>query len=116
MAVLSTHTLNAVDGTHAAGIAVTLYRIAPSGEPCEVFSSATDEGGRLSRTVDLSAGGEAARFELVLQTGAYFDAQGLPGRGIVPEVVIRLDMPDPDARYHVPLILSPNGYSVWWSG
>ena len=35
---------------------------------------------------------------------------------IMPEVVFRLRLPDPDARYHVPVIVSPHGYSVWWSG
>ena len=34
----------------------------------------------------------------------------------MPVVVFRLRLSDPDARYHVPLIASPHGYSVWWSG
>jgi 5-hydroxyisourate hydrolase len=31
------------------------------------------------------------------------------------EIVLRFAMPDPASRYHMPVILSPHGYSVWWS-
>ena len=60
----------------------------------------------------------AARFaERVFHTGEYFDREGLvaPAR-IMPSIVFRLQLPDPDARYHVPVIVSPHGYSAWWSG
>jgi 5-hydroxyisourate hydrolase len=30
-------------------------------------------------------------------------------------VVIRFCMPDPEAAYHMPLVMAPNGYSVWLS-
>ncbi|WP_282610897.1 hydroxyisourate hydrolase [Pelagibius sp. Alg239-R121] len=117
MAVVSSHTLNSVNGTHAGGIAVGLYRLAANGERTAVFQTAMDEGGRLSETVNLSAEDGQAQFELVFQTGAYFALQSLPQDGlqIMKEVVIRFTMPDPDARYHIPLMLSPNSYSVWWS-
>ena len=36
--------------------------------------------------------------------------------GRLSSFVFRLRLPDPDARYHVPVIVSPHGYSVWWSG
>jgi len=115
MAVLSSHTLNAVDGTHAGGIRVELIRVDPSGGRVQVLATETDAGGRFQETVE--APDPASRYELVLQTGAYFAARGIPREGAqtVEEVVIRFAMPDPEARYHMPLILSPNGYSVWWS-
>lgn len=118
MATLTSHTLNAVDGTHAAGVAVALYRVLPSEKRLEVFSTVTDEGGRIAETVDTAIAGPDAVFELVFATGAYFDEMRLPPAGLKPvrQVVIRLEMPDPDARYHIPVILAPNGYSVWWSG
>jgi 5-hydroxyisourate hydrolase len=54
---------------------------------------------------------------MVLQAGAYFAARApeKEGRQIVREVVIRFAMPDPEARYHIPLILAPHSYAVWWS-
>ena len=56
-------------------------------------------------------------YELVFRTGPYFAAQSLPQRTkqIVKEIVIRFSMPDPDASYHIPLMIAPNSYSVWWS-
>jgi 5-hydroxyisourate hydrolase len=117
MATVSSHTLSSVDGTHAGGIGVALHRLDPSGARVTLFETATDEGGRLSETVALTPGDADARFELVFQTGDYFAAQPIPvtGMQIIREVVIRLAMPDPDARYHIPLMLAPNSYSVWWS-
>jgi len=34
---------------------------------------------------------------------------------ILEEIVIRFTMLDPEARYHIPVIMSPNSYSCWWS-
>ncbi len=118
MAILSTHTLNSVDGSHAGGIALSLVRIEPGGQRSEVLRGATDEGGRFSQELTLSEGDRAATFELVLQTGAYFEAKGAQTTPmqICRETVIRFQMPDPDARYHMPMMLAPNSHSVWWSG
>ena len=117
MAIISSHTLNSVDGTHAGGIEVALFRIEPSGQRELIFETHSDEGGRLSERVELSLEDAAVHFELVLQTGAYFDAEAVPinDRQILEEVVIRFTMPDPEARYHIPMMLAPNSYSVWWS-
>ncbi len=115
MAVVSSHTLNAVDGTHAGGIAVALYKLGVDDTRTEVFRTEMDEGGRLSETV-LDPDGTAT-YELVFRIAAYFAArkQQSGTQQILDEVVIRFSMPDPDGRYHIPLILAPNNYSVWWS-
>ena len=115
MATISSHTLNSVDGTHAGGIKVTLCRLGADGARAVVFETATDDGGRFSETVD---GPDAnATYELVFETGAYFSgrAQQTDRPQFLREIVIRLQMPDPEERYHLPLMLAPNSYSVWWS-
>jgi len=114
MAVISSHTLNGVDGTHAGGIRVQVHeRI--SGKL--LFDSKTDDGGRLLQEVDISASGSDATYEMVFETGPYWQARDVPRKTpqIMTDVVVRFQMPDPDARYHIPVILSPNSYSVWWS-
>jgi 5-hydroxyisourate hydrolase len=116
MAVVTTHLLNSVLGTHAGGVGIELLRIEPSGVRTVMFERETDVGGRLAATVKIEK--EApAEYELVLQTGNYFSAQSLPQptKQIVKEVVIRFSIPDPDANYHIPLMIAPNSYSVWWS-
>ncbi len=118
MATLSTHTLNSVDGTHAGGIPVTLTRIDADGRRTELFRQATDEGGRLTKEIDPQDLKPGAVYEMVLDVGAYFSAMTPPPRGprFIREVVMRLEMPDPDGRYHIPFVLAPNAYSVWYSG
>ncbi|MGI9388775.1 MAG: hydroxyisourate hydrolase [Boseongicola sp.] len=117
MAIVSSHTLNSVDGTHAGGIVVTLTRIDADGKRTTVFETATDDGGRLSQDIDSEAIGPGASFEMIFQSGAYFEQMNLPASGLktVRDIVIRFEMPDPEARYHLPVMLAPNSYSVCWS-
>lgn len=115
MAIISSHTLNSVDGTHAGGIAVTLTAIAADGTRSVVFETATDEGGRIAETVE--APDPAVTYELVFGTGAYFAGRGQQGetRQFVQDVVVRFVMPVPDERYHFPVMTAPNSSSIWWS-
>ncbi len=117
MAILSTHTLNSVDGSHAAGVGLQLIQINKDGERCVMIDSATDEGGRFSTTLELSAIDTQANYEMVLQSRDYFAELGLGGTGAqtVHEVVMRFSMPDAERRYHIPFMLAPHSYSVWWS-
>lgn len=117
MAILSSHTLNSVDGTHAGGVGISLIRIDANGERNPILTNETDSGGRFLQDLDLSEEDCTCTFELVLQSGAYFEIQS-PKRDaiqILKEIVIRFEMPDPNGRYHIPLMLAPNSYSVWWS-
>ena len=114
MAVLSSHFLDGTNGTHAAAVGVTLIHLDLDGGRQTVFSAFSDDGGRFTHDVDAIAGG---KYEMVIASGAYFDRQVLPHDGvqILEEIVIRFTMPDPEARYHIPVIMSPNSYSCWWS-
>ena len=58
---------------------------------------------------------EAGTYELVFEAGAYFDRLGLslPTPKFLDQVVIRFGIDDADAHYHVPLLLSPYGYSTY---
>jgi 5-hydroxyisourate hydrolase len=80
-----------------------------------IFGEKMDEGGRLSK--EISEPDDTAVYELVFKTGDYFKALAIDRNGpqISNEVVIRFEMKDPDGKYHIPLMLSPNSYSVWWS-
>lgn len=117
MAIVSSHTLDAVEGLHAGGVTVTLRRLARDGTATVVFCTQTDPGGRLSEAVDITPEHADAEYEMAFATGAYFDARPAPspGRRIVRDVILRFSMPDPEGRYHLPVILAPNGMSAWWS-
>lgn len=117
MAVVTTHLLNSVLGTHAGGVGIGLLRIEPSGVRTIVFDRETDAGGRLAETVKIADEHAGADYELVFRTGSYFATQSLPqpAKQIVKEIAIRFSMPDPNGSYHIPLMIAPNSYSVWWS-
>lgn len=112
MATLSTHVLNGVDGTHAGGVAIHLVNLTSG---VELLRAATDAGGRLSETVDLTDADSADLFELTFAAGPYWREQGMEGMPIVGEIALRFVMPVRDARYHIPVILSPNSHSCWVS-
>ncbi|MGX1771210.1 hydroxyisourate hydrolase [Nocardia brasiliensis] len=102
MSTLSTHVLDAVRGTPAAGIAVTLY-----GDAGQLDSGSTDADGRIA-----GLGGElpAGIYRLAFDTGAYFAAQQV--ETFYPEVCVSFAVTVP-RHYHVPLLLSPFAFSTY---
>lgn len=112
MATLSSHVLNGSDGTHAGSIAMKLVNIDTG---VILFESSTDEGGRFSQSVDLANAVAEHRYELIVSTEEYWLSKDVASDQCIDEIVLRFRMPDPDARYHKPLIISPNSYSTWSS-
>ena len=110
MATLSSHLLNSVNGTHASGVKVTINQINSSGEKVIFFESETDNGGRILKDFDLSKDDCNCDYEMVCKTADYFSE-----KKIVSEIIIKFRMEDPKKKYHLPIIISPNGYSIWWS-
>ena len=110
MATISSHLLNSVDGTHANGIKVTIYQINSSGEKKIFFETETDEGGRILKDFELSNNDCVCEYEMVCKTADYFSE-----KKIVSEIIVKFKMEDPKKKYHLPIIISPNGYSIWWS-
>ena len=110
MATLSSHLLNSVNGTHANGVKVIINQINTSGEKVIFFESETDNGGRILKDFDLSKDDCNCDYEMVCKTSDYFSK-----KKIVSEITIKFRMEDPKKKYHLPIIISPNGYSIWWS-
>ncbi|WP_136661584.1 hydroxyisourate hydrolase [Nitratireductor sp. XY-223] len=112
MAVISSHVLNGTDGTHAPGIPVVLKNLA-SGEI--LFDSSTDEGGRLCEQVDIAGYDPATEYELCFRVGIFWQGRAWEHTPIAREIVFRILMPANSARYHIPLIISPNSCACWTS-
>jgi 5-hydroxyisourate hydrolase len=110
MATLSSHLLNSVNGTHASGVKVIINQINSSGEKVIFFESKTDNEGRILKDFDLSKDDCNCDYEMVCKTSDYFSE-----KKIVSEIIIKFRMEDPKKKYHLPIIISPNGYSIWWS-
>jgi len=103
MTSVSTHILDTALGRPAAGVAVRLaVRSGPDAPWTPHAASATDADGRCRDLPGLPEGTAHARLEFVLgDRGAFF-----------PEVVVVFAVA-PGEHYHVPLLLSPFGYSVY---
>ena len=110
MATFSSHLLNSTDGTHAGGVKVIIYQINTNGVKKKYFESETDDGGRILKEFNLTKEDCLCNYEMLCKTGNYFSEER-----IVSEIVIKFKMSDPNKKYHLPIIISPNGYSIWWS-
>ena len=110
MATLSSHLLNSVDGTHASGVKVTINQINSLGVKKIFFETETDNGGRILKDFELSNDDCECDYEMVCKTANYFYK-----KKIISEIIIKIRMEEPKKKYHLPIIISPNGYSIWWS-
>ena len=109
MTTFSSHLLNSVNGTHANGVKVTINQINSSGVKKIFLETETDEGGRILKDFELSKDDCTCDYEMVCKTADYFSE-----KKIVSEIIVKFKMEDPKKKYHLPIIISPNGYSIWW--
>lgn len=108
---LSTHVLDAVRGTPAAGVPVRLEAAATAAEGWRTLASVvTDQDGRAREGFPATLA--PGVYRLTFDTAAYFAAQGVE-EFFYPEVGVCFTVMDPAARYHVPLLLSPFAYSTY---
>jgi 5-hydroxyisourate hydrolase len=109
MSGITTHVLDTARGRPAAGMRVALEAKAGDGWDA-VGGGTTDADGRVPGLVAegrLRAGVHRLHFH----TGDWFDAEGV--KGFYPLVTVVCVVEDPEAHYHVPLLLSPYGYSTY---
>ncbi len=113
MGRLTTHVLDTSSGRPGRGIAVTLWRL--DGGRRELKRAVTNADGRCDAPLLEGADFVAGTYELVFSAGAYFAAAGvaLPEPKFLDDVVIRFGIAAPDQHYHVPLLISPYGYSTY---
>jgi 5-hydroxyisourate hydrolase len=116
MGRLTTHVLDTANGRPAAGVRVDLHRLANGARSGEVLASRlTNADGRCERPLLEGAALEAGVYELVFHAGGYFAGLGLalPDPPFLDQVVIRFGLADPAGHYHLPLLISPYGYSTY---
>jgi 5-hydroxyisourate hydrolase len=107
---LTSHVLDTAIGRPASGLGVGLDRLDADGSWITLARTVTDEDGRAA---DLMTGGEltVGTYRVTFDTGAYFEASHRPVFYPRVDVVFRVD--DRAQHYHVPLLLSPFGYSTY---
>jgi 5-hydroxyisourate hydrolase len=110
--MITTHVLDTAAGRPGGGIAIELEladAAAPGGWRI-IGAGATDSDGRL-RTLTPAGPVEPGTYRIRFATAAYFASAGVTG--FFPVVEIVFDVRDGAAHYHVPLLLSPYGYSTY---
>lgn len=111
---LSTHVLDAALGRPAAGMPVRLDAATPDGWT-PLVTTLTDQDGRAREAFAAAFDGGVAvggTYRLVFDTADYFVSRGVK-EYFYPEVVVCFTVTESDAHYHVPLLLSPFGYSTY---
>ncbi|MCQ8783203.1 hydroxyisourate hydrolase [Mangrovibrevibacter kandeliae] len=111
---LTTHVLDTAHGLPASGLRVELIRrSADAGTP--LVTTSTNADGRLDGPLLIGGDLTVGTYELRFHVGAYFRARGidLPEPAFLDVVPIVFGIADPDGHYHVPLLISPYGYSTY---
>ncbi len=110
---LTTHVLDMRLGQPARGLELALFRLIGD-ERRLIARDRTNDDGRVDKP--LLAGDTLAvgTYELVFDVGAYQAGFLGPGAtGFYDQIPIRFQIDNPSAHYHVPLLLSPFGYSTY---
>ncbi len=109
MSSLTTHVLDTNSGKPAAGVSISLLFLKDNSWKV-LASGVTNKDGRISdliRAEDLPGNGV---YKMKFETGNYFRERGL--KNFYPHVEITFEI-DGDEHYHIPLLLSPFGYSTY---
>lgn len=108
---LTTHVLDTAHGSPAAGVEVTLCDAAGN----EITRGTTNADGRLDAPILAGEAFRAGRYVLEFAVGDYYRRIGvaLPDPAFLDVVVIAFGIADEAAHYHVPLLISPYGYSTY---
>ena len=109
MSGITTHVLDTARGKPAAGVPITLEIRAGDGWR-ELGRAATDGDGR-ARNLLAGTSLIAGTYRITFATAVYFQDQGV--EGFYPEASIVFDVRDAAQHHHVPLLLSPYGYSTY---
>ena len=114
MAKLSTHVLDTAHGRPAAGVAIALYR-READERRLLGRFSTNADGRCDAPLLADAALQAGTYELDFEVGDYFARLGVAQAEprFLDVVTVRVGIADAGANHHVPLLVSPYGYSTY---
>ncbi|MBM3818115.1 MAG: hydroxyisourate hydrolase [Acidimicrobiia bacterium] len=114
MAKISTHVLDTSRGAPAQGVAIELHLVIGA-ERTRIAAATTNADGRTDPPLVSADRLEPGVYELTFHAADYFRRQGvtLSTPPFLGDVVIRVGIADPHGHYHVPLLLSPFGYTTY---
>ena len=111
MSGITTHVLDLQSGQPARAVAVRLEIQRGERGWTALGERATDDDGRVKDFLAPGARVDPGLYRLTFRTGEYFRAQG--GAAFHPEVVVCFEITDASRHHHVPLLISPFGYTTY---
>jgi 5-hydroxyisourate hydrolase len=111
MSLITTHVLDTARGTPARGVIVVLEALDGVDSWSELARATTGPDGRITEFDPPLRMLRPGTYRLRFATGDYFSASRTPS--FYPEVVVAVRIDDPAEHYHIPLLLSPFGYSTY---
>ena len=111
---LTTHVLDTARGCPAEGIEIALYRVSGNSHR-KIGSAVTNADGRTDAPILPEGEVKTGQYELIFFAGPYLMRAGLASGEtmFLDQIPIRFGIADADVHYHVPLLLSPFGYSTY---
>jgi 5-hydroxyisourate hydrolase len=108
---ISTHVLDTVQGKPAKGVPVRLEKQNPSGDWRLLTSTRTDQDGRCPQLLAEGEHLSAGVYRLTFDTGSYYAPQKI--YPLYPLVQVTFQVRGGESHFHIPLLLSPNGYTTY---
>lgn len=111
---LTTHVLDTARGCPAEGIKIELFRC-DGDDKVKLAETVTNDDGRTDSPILPADAFSTGTYELIFYAGEYLRKHNLSSDDplFLDQVPIRFGMSDADAHYHVPLLVSPYGYSTY---
>jgi len=109
---LTTHVLDTSQESPAVGVTVTLQRVDESGATETINQGTTNHDGRLDDPLLTPEEMKSGTYQLLFEVGDYY-REGSLGSTFLETVPVRFVIDDPEEHYHVPLLLSPGGYTTY---
>jgi len=111
MSPITTHVLDTARGSPAMGVPVLLEQLSPPSRWRRLAKGVTNGDGRVPDLLPSSFKLQKGIYRLTFETAAYFRACG--ARGFYPWATVVFSINEPRQHFHVPLLLSPFGYSTY---
>jgi 5-hydroxyisourate hydrolase len=108
---ISTHILELVHGKPARDVLVRLEKKHETGDWRLLNSARTDQDGRCPQLLQEAEDVSSAEYRLIFDTGSYYALQKIDA--LYPRVEVTFQARDGESHFHIPLLLSPNGYTTY---
>jgi 5-hydroxyisourate hydrolase len=107
---ISTHILDTALGRPAAGVPVALARMTNNGY-FPINDATTDQDGRCKHLLPSTQSLQPGTYRIRFETDVYYKQHQLSG--LYPYVEIVFEVTDGEQHYHIPLLLTANGYTTY---